>query len=572
MSYTLSGIAASPGIAIGKAWVMKQEEPIAVSTSIGQPADEIIRFEKALRHTKEDLEKLRDQTAAQLGELKAEIFDAHLSILKDPELIDSVKDMIKSEPANAEGALQAVSQMFVGMLENMDDELLRERAVDLKDITRRVLQHLAGVEAVSLSDIKEEVIILANDLTPSDTAQLNARYVKGFVTNIGSRTSHSSILARSMEIPAIVGTQRVTELVDKDNVIIIMDGFQGKLIIEPTESELSDYQKLKEQYDQEKIEWAKFVDLPTITKDGFALELAANIGRVEDVNTALQSGAEAIGLFRTEFVFMDRHEMPTEEEQFAIYRHVLERMSPKPVIIRTLDIGGDKQLPYLPIASEMNPFLGVRAIRLCLEQQTVFRTQLRALLRASVYGKLRIMFPMIAISSELRQAKQILAEEQAGLLKQGIAVSDNIEVGIMIEVPAAAMMADQLAKEVDFFSIGTNDLIQYTMAADRMNEQVAYLYQPYHPAILRLIHQVVKAADQQGIWVGVCGEMAGDRIAAAILLGLGVKELSMSAAAIPGTRALLSKLDKTQSSSLAETLLMLETSEEVEQLIMKELM
>jgi phosphotransferase system enzyme I (PtsI) len=564
MSLRLTGIAASPGIAIAKAHVMQSAEWQAEKISIADTEAELSRFNQAILKTETDLQKLKTKTAAELGEVKAEIFDAHLSILKDPELIDTIKEKISEEKINAESALEEVAQMFIGMLEEMDDERLSARAADLRDITKRIFKHLAGKGTDLSQHYSEEVIIIANDLTPSDTAELDLHYVKGFITDIGSRTSHSSILARSMEIPAVVGAADVSKQI-KPHTLLILDGFKGELIVDPTDEVLAQYQQKQQEHAVQKAEWAKFANLPTKTKDGFDLELAANIGRVEDVQGALENGAEAIGLFRTEFIFMDRSSMPSEEEQFKIYKYVLEKMHPKPVIIRTLDIGGDKQLPYLKLPVEMNPFLGVRAIRLCLDQPELFRTQLRALLRASEYGNLKIMFPMIAVLSELRQAKHVLNEEKAALLHSGVAVSDHIELGIMIEIPAAAIIADQFAKEIDFFSIGTNDLIQYTMAADRMNERVSYLYQPYHPAILRLIHMVVKAANQEGKWVGMCGEMAGDPTAAPILLGMGLRELSMSAAAIPSTRALLSKINQRECSSMIAEILTLETEEEVAQ-------
>lgn len=571
MSIRLSGIAASPGIAIAKAYVMHSTEWKVEKIIITDIEAELLRFSQAILKTETDLQRLKTKTAAELGESKAEIFEAHLSILKDPELIDSINAKISEEKVNADSALDEVSQMFIGMLEAMDDERLSARAADLRDITKRIFKYLVARDPDSSPLYSEEVIIIANDLTPSDTAELNLQYVKGFVTDIGSRTSHSSIIARSMEIPAVVGAAEVSKKI-KANTLLILDGFKGELIVDPTDEELAQYQHKKQEHDIQKAEWAKFASLPTKTKDGFELELAANIGRIEDVQGVLENGAEAIGLFRTEFIFMDRKSMPSEEEQFKIYKYVLEKMHPKPVIIRTLDIGGDKQLPYLELPLEMNPFLGVRAIRLCLDQPELFRTQLRALLRASEYGHLKIMFPMIALLSELRQAKQILKEEKAALKQSGVLVSDHIEIGIMIEIPAAAIMADQFAKEVDFFSIGTNDLIQYTMAADRMNERVSYLYQPYHPAILRLIHMVVKAAIQEGKWVGMCGEMAGEPIAVPILLGMGLKELSMSATTIPSTRALLSKISQQDCSSVIAEILTLETEEAVEQLVKAKLL
>ncbi|KMY61702.1 phosphoenolpyruvate-protein phosphotransferase, partial [Geobacillus stearothermophilus] len=404
--------------------------------------------------------------------------------------------------------------------------------------------------------------IIAEDLTPSDTAQLNRQYVKGFATDIGGRTSHSAIMARSLEIPAVVGTKTVTAEV-KNGDIVIVDGLDGQVIINPSPELLAQYEQKRARYEAQKAEWAKLVHEATVTADGIHVELAANIGTPDDVKGALANGAEGIGLYRTEFLYMGRSELPTEDEQFVAYKTVLEQMNGKPVVVRTLDIGGDKELPYLQLPKEMNPFLGFRAIRLCLEMQDMFRTQLRALLRASVYGNLKIMFPMIATLDEFRQAKAILLEEKEALLRQGVAVADGIEVGMMVEIPAAAVMADQFAKEVDFFSIGTNDLIQYTMAADRMNERVAYLYQPYNPAILRLISHVIDAAHREGKWVGMCGEMAGDPIAIPILLALGLDEFSMSATSILPARAQLKQLAKEEAARIKETVLSLGTAEEV---------
>ena len=448
------------------------------------------------------------------------------------------------------------------MLESMDNEYMRERAKDIRDVTNRVTAHLLGVQIPDPSLISEEVVIIAEDLTPSDTAQLNRRYVKGFATDIGGRTSHSAIMARSMEIPAVVGTKQAVSRIEH-GVMVIVDGLEGDVIIDPSSEIIAQYEAKKANYETQKAQWAKLVHEPTVTKDGVHVELAANIGTPADVKSVLENGAEAVGLYRTEFLYMGRDRLPTEAEQFTAYKTVLEKMEGKPVVVRTLDIGGDKELPYLKLPKEMNPFLGFRAIRLCLEEQTIFRTQLRALLRASVYGNLKIMFPMIATVSEFREAKAILLEEKEKLAAEGVKAADQIEIGMMVEIPSTAVMADQFAKEVDFFSIGTNDLIQYTMAADRMNGRVAYLYQPCNPAILRLISRVSDAAHQEGKWVGMCGEMAGDPIAIPLLLSLGLDEFSMSATSILPVRAQIKDLSSEHAKSVKEAVLSMKTSEEV---------
>ncbi|TGV30581.1 phosphoenolpyruvate--protein phosphotransferase, partial [Mesorhizobium sp. M00.F.Ca.ET.186.01.1.1] len=451
----------------------------------------------------------------------------------------------------------------IGLFEQMDNDYMRERAADIRDVTKRVLAYLLGVNFFQPSSLTEEVIIVAEDLTPSDTAQLNRQFVKGFVTDIGGRTSHSAIMARSMEIPAVVGTQNITSAV-QTSTLMIVDGHEGVVIIDPSEEEVAHYTRKQAEDAEQKAELAKLVHNQTVTADQHHVELAANIGSPADVAGALANGAEGVGLFRTEFLYMGRDDFPTEEEQYVAYKQVLTSMGDKPVVIRTLDIGGDKHLSYLDMPEEMNPFLGYRAIRLCLDRQELFRTQLRALLRAGVHGNLKIMFPMIATLEEFRQAKAILEEEKHALQNSGAAVSDRLEVGIMIEIPAAAMMADVFAREVDFFSIGTNDLIQYTMAADRMNERVAYLYQPYHPAVLRLLRNVIQAGHKEGKWVGMCGEMAGDPVAVPILLGLGLDEFSMSASSILPARKQLSLLSREEMEKHIDTILQMSTSAQVE--------
>ncbi|KFZ43585.1 phosphoenolpyruvate--protein phosphotransferase [Anoxybacillus flavithermus] len=558
----LQGIAASNGIAIAKAYRLEHPDLTVEKQTIENPAEQISRFQQALAKSKEELEVIQAHALKELGEDKAAIFSAHLLVLSDPELVQAVEQKIEQERMNAEFALHEVASMFIAMFEAMDNEYMKERAADIRDVTKRVLAHLLGVTISNPSMITEEVVIIAEDLTPSDTAQLNRKYVKGFTTDIGGRTSHSAIMARSMEIPAVVGTKEATAAIQNGDIVII-DGLDGEVIVNPTEEIIAQYEQKRAAFAAQKAEWAKLVHEKTTTSDGHHVELAANIGTPNDVAGVLANGAEGIGLYRTEFLYMGRNELPTEEEQFEAYKTVLEKMEGKPVVVRTLDIGGDKELPYLDLPKEMNPFLGFRAIRLCLDMQEMFRTQLRALLRASVYGNLKIMFPMIATLDEFRQAKAILLEEKEKLVAKGVAVSDDIEVGMMVEIPAAAVLADQFAKEVDFFSIGTNDLIQYTMASDRMNERVSYLYQPYNPAILRLIYNVIEAAHKEGKWVGMCGEMAGEELAVPILLAFGLDEFSMSATSILRVRSQLKKLSKQEAERVKDHILSLATAEEV---------
>ncbi|GAB1776828.1 phosphoenolpyruvate--protein phosphotransferase [Priestia megaterium] len=562
MTKEIQGNAASSGIAIAKAFRLENPELTVEKKSVTEVEAEVARLEAALEKSKSELEIIREHARKELGDDKAEIFEAHLLVLSDPELINPIKDKITNENVNAEHALDEVAAMFINMFESMDNEYMKERAADIRDVTKRVLAHLLGVNVSNPSLISEEVVIIAEDLTPSDTAQLNRKFVKGFTTDIGGRTSHSAIMARSMEIPAVVGTKTVMEDI-QNGVLVIVDGLDGEVIVDPSEETVKAYEKKAAEYAEQKAEWAKLVNEKTVSADDHHVELAANIGTPEDVKGVLENGGEGVGLYRTEFLYMGREDLPTEEEQFTSYKTVLERMEGKPVVVRTLDIGGDKELPYLNLPKEMNPFLGFRAIRLCLEMQDMFRTQLRALLRASVYGNLKIMFPMIATVDEFRQAKAILLEEKAKLQQEGVQVSEDIEVGMMVEIPSSAVIADLFAKEVDFFSIGTNDLIQYTLAADRMNERVSYLYQPYNPAILRLVNMVIKAAHKEGKWVGMCGEMAGDEIAIPILLGLGLDEFSMSATSILKARSQIRQLSKADIEPHLDTILSMSSTEEV---------
>ena len=566
----LKGIAASDGIAVAKAYLLVQPDLSFTKASVTDTAAEASRLDDALAKSSEELTLIRDKAAKSLGEEEAQVFDAHLMVLSDPEMIGQIKQNINDNQVNAESALKEVTDMYIGMFEAMDDNAyMQERAADIRDVAKRVLAHLLGVTLPNPSMINEEVVVVAHDLTPSDTAQLDRTYVKAFVTDIGGRTSHSAIMARSLEIPAIVGTKEITSKV-KAGDILAVNGIEGDVIIDPTDEQAAEFNKAAEAYAAQKAEWEKLKEAATVTADGVHFELAANIGTPKDLEGVHNNGAEAIGLYRTEFLYMDSPDFPTEDDQFEAYKAVLEGMGDKPVVVRTMDIGGDKELPYLTLPHEMNPFLGYRALRISLSAlgDDMFRTQLRALLRASAFGNLRIMFPMVATLKEFRVAKKLYDEERQKLIDEGVAVADSIQVGIMIEIPAAAVLADKFAKEVDFFSIGTNDLIQYTMAADRMNEQVSYLYQPYNPSILRLIKHVIDSAHAEGKWAGMCGEMAGDQTAVPLLMGMGLDEFSMSATSVLKTRSLMKQLTTTEMKELADRALQdCDTMEEVVELV-----
>ncbi|BAK21121.1 phosphoenolpyruvate--protein phosphotransferase [Melissococcus plutonius] len=570
MSERLTGIAASEGIAIAKAYMLVQPDLSFDKKTVSDNQAEEKRLDDALAESTKELNIIRDKAAKNLGESEAQVFDAHLMVLSDPEMVGQIKQKIQTDKINAEAALKEVSDMYVSMFEGMtDNAYMKERAADIRDVAKRILAHLLNVTLPSPAMIDEEVIVVAHDLTPSDTAQLDRNFVKAFVTDIGGRTSHSAIMARSLEIPAIVGTKEITQKA-KANELLAVDGIDGDVILAPSAEQRAEFEDKNKAYKKQKAEWEKLKSEKTITSDGKHFELAANIGTPKDLEGVNNNGAEAIGLYRTEFLYMDSSDFPTEDDQYTAYKTVLEGMDGKPVVVRTMDIGGDKKLPYLKLPEEMNPFLGYRALRISLSDlgDDMFRTQLRALLRASVYGNLRIMFPMVATLKEFRKAKAIFEEEKQNLENKGIEVSQTIEVGIMIEIPAAAVLADKFAKEVDFFSIGTNDLIQYTMAADRMNERVSYLYQPYNPSILRLVKHVVEAAHAEGKWAGMCGEMAGDQTAVPLLMGIGLDEFSMSATSVLKTRSLMKRLDTKKMTELSERALNeCDTMEEVVELV-----
>jgi len=568
MTEMLKGIAASDGIAAAKAYMLVQPDLSFSETSIDDPEAEVKRLNDALEASKRELELIKQKATENLGAEEAQVFEAHLTILADPELIGQITDKINNDKVNAEAALKSVTDMFIGMFEAMtDNAYMQERAGDIRDVTKRIMSHLLGVKLPNPALIQDEVVIVAHDLTPSDTAQLDRRYVKGFITDIGGRTSHSAIMSRTLEIPAVVGAGSATTDI-KEGDMVIIDGISGDALINPTAEELADYKQKAEEFAAQKAEWAQLKNAKSVSADGKEVLLGANIGTPKDVQGAVDNGAEAVGLFRSEFLYMDSSELPTEDEQFEAYKAAVSGMNGKQVVVRTMDIGGDKELPYLPLPDEQNPFLGYRAIRISLTRQDIFRTQLRALLRASKYGRLAIMFPMIATVQEFKDAKAIFEEEKAKLVAEGVEVSDDIQVGMMMEIPAAAMIADKLAKYADFFSIGTNDLIQYSMAADRGNERVSYLYQPYNPSILRLIKNIIESSHKEGKWTGMCGEMAGDQIAVPLLLGLGLDEFSMSATSILKTRSLIKKLDSNKMKELAEKAVTeCETVDEVKALV-----
>lgn len=556
----LKGIAASAGISIAKAY--KLESPkVEIVKKEGDPAVEVEKFNAALEKTKKDIEGVKERAAKRLSEEELAVFDAHLMMAGDPEFAGQITSMIENDKVNAEYAADTVATQMITMFESMDNDYFRERAADIKDVTFRLKCNLLGLTIPDLTAIDEDSIIVAYDLTPSDTAQLN-EYVKGFATSIGGKTSHSAIMANSLEIPAVVGCGDILSQVSHGDTLVL-DAVEGVVIVNPDEATVKEYEAKAKAFAEEKEALKVLVNAKSISTDGHEVELAGNIGGIKDVEGVLKNGGEGVGLFRTEFLYMDSDHFPTEDEQFEAYKAVLEGMGGKKVVVRTLDIGGDKKLKYFTFPEEMNPFLGYRAIRLCLDRTDIFRTQLRALIRASVYGKLCIMFPMIATVQEFCDAKAIYEEEKANLIKEGVAVADNIEVGMMVEIPAAAVLADQFAKYADFFSIGTNDLIQYSMAADRMSEHVSYLYQPYNPAVLRLVKMTIDGAHKEGKWAGMCGAMAGEEYAAPILLGLGLDEFSMSATQILKARKIINSLSKKEMEEVAAEALNKQTADEV---------
>lgn len=564
----LKGIAASQGIAIAK--VYKLEPPVLNITQREADVDEELKkLDAAFTKTVADIEKIKEIASKNLAEEELAVFDAHLMMANDPDFRSQIEDMIKNDKVNADYAADTVAKNTIAMFEALDDAYMRERAADIKDVTYRLNCNLAGVEIPNLATLSEPVVIVAKDLTPSDTGSLNKEFAKGFATEMGGRTSHSAIMARSLEIPAVVGCKGILSET-KVGDVLLLDAIKGEVIINPDEATIAEATERQKAFLEEKESLKALKDAESISVDGHKVELVGNIGSVKDVEGVLANGGEGVGLFRTEFLYMQsQDDFPDEETQFEAYKAVLEAMNGKKVVIRTLDIGGDKKLNYYTFEEEMNPFLGVRAVRFCLMRKDIFRVQLRALLRASAYGQLAIMFPMIATVKEFREAKALYDEERAKLIAEGVKVGEKVEVGIMIEIPAAAVLADRLAKEVDFFSIGTNDLIQYSMAADRMSQNVSYLYQPLNPSILRLVKMAIDGAHKEGKWCGMCGEMAGDELAAPVLLGLGLDEFSMSATSILRARKMINNLSYEEMRKLALEAVDLDTMDEVVELIKK---
>ncbi|EHI97174.1 phosphoenolpyruvate-protein phosphotransferase [Clostridium sp. DL-VIII] len=532
------GIAASKGYAIGKAFLQESEEIVISDVKISDISAEKEKMQKALDDSRDQLEAIKVKAEKEMGAEKAAVFEAHITLLDDPEFTGAMMTEIENNNVNGLKAIESVTNTFVAIFESMDNEYMRERAADIKDVSKRILSNFAGKGGDAFAITESNTIVVAHDLTPSDTAGLDRTKVVGFITDIGGRTSHAAIMARTLEIPAVLGLGDITTSIKTGDTVIV-DGLTGDVIINPSDEVLAEYKTKKEKFQAEQEELKKLIDVKTTTKSGRRIEVCGNIGKPEDVLGVLANGGDGVGLFRTEFLYMDRDSAPTEEEQFESYKFVLEKMEGKQVVIRTLDIGGDKTLPYLPLPQEMNPFLGYRAIRLCLDRKDIFKVQLRALLRASVFGNLAVMFPMISGLQEFEQAREVVEECKAELKAEGKEYSESIQWGIMVEIPAAAVYADELAKHVDFFSIGTNDLIQYTLAADRMSEKVSYLYNPMHPAVLRLIKMTIDGAHKHGKWVGMCGEMAGDEAAIATLVEYGLDEFSMSATSILNAKKIM---------------------------------
>ncbi len=568
----IKGIPASPGISVGKAFLYGREQYAIPRRTVNdsQIQNEIKRFKDALVQTKKEIQEIEKRISYEMGAEHGQIFSAHLLVIDDSMLIEEVISRLKREQLSIEYIFQDVLRRYIKVFSEMDDEYLRERISDVNDVGRRILKNLIGAKEDILSNLKEKVIVVAYDLSPSDTATMHKKNVVAFATDIGGRTSHTAIMAKSLEIPAVVGLEAATKKAESGDIIII-DGTHGTVIINPAPATLKKYEKDRVKFAEVEKHLLELKNLPCVTLDGKNIELSANIEVPEDVSSVIAHGATGIGLYRTEYFYMNRKNLPPEEDQFKAYSAVAKKIKPHSVIIRTLDIGGDKFLSQLEVPQQMNPFLGWRAIRFCLARPDIFKAQLRAILRASVYGKLKIMYPMISGLEELQQANSLLEDARKELKKEGIPFDEEMEVGAMIEVPSAAITSDILAKEVDFFSIGTNDLIQYSLAVDRVNEKIAYLYEPAHPAVLRLIRNVIESGHNAGLWVGMCGEMAGDIVMTIILLGLGLDEFSTSPIAIPEIKRIIRSVTLRQAKEIAQEALSLSTGKEVEKFARKKL-
>ncbi len=555
-----NGIGASNGISHAKAYVLVDNMPTIEKVSVEDAQAEITKYDNAVAIASEQITKLKEGAMEKLGAEKAAVFDAHIGILMDPEMANQVKAKIEGEKVNASFATKEVADFFINMFTSMDDEYMKERAADVADVTNRLIKLIEGVEIKDLTLINEEVVILAHDLTPSETSQLNPEFVKGFITEIGGRTSHSAIMARSLEIPAVVGCgAQVFDV--QEGTDLLMDGSTGEVLLSPSADEVEDFKMRAERLAARREIELTFKDRKSTTKDGWETKVAANIGSPSDIESVNNNGADGVGLFRSEFLYMDSDNWPTEEEQFEAYKAVLEGIDGK-IVIRTLDIGGDKKLNYFEFPYEMNPFLGYRAVRLQLDKLDIFDTQIRALLRASAFGKLAVNVPMVATIEEVKAVRERFEMIEAELKSAGVSVG-NYELGIMVEVPSTVELADKFAKYSDFFSVGSNDLIQYTFAADRMSESVSYLYQPYNPAILRKLKTIIDASHAEGKWTAICGEMAGEPLLTPVLVGMGLDEFSMSATSVLNIRRLISEINKSEAEELVTRVLDLETQDEV---------
>ncbi|MEW8973691.1 MAG: phosphoenolpyruvate--protein phosphotransferase [Tissierellaceae bacterium] len=567
----MQGLGTSPGIGMGKVFLYIEPEMNIEKKDIQDIDEELKHLENGLNTSKDEIDNLYKKTLESIGEEKAEIFMAHKMMLDDPEFINGIKERISNQKINAEWAVKETADSFISLFENIEDEYLKARAADLKDVSNRLLRALLDIESVDLASINEDSIIVAEDLTPSDTAEMNKDMVVGFITELGGRTSHTSIIARTLEIPAIAGVENATKSVKHGDYMII-DGSTGEIFVNPEDEVIETYRAKLEEIKEFKEKLKSVIGEKSISKDGHQVELAGNIGTPADIDKVLENDGEGVGLFRTEFLYMNSDKMPSEEEQFNAYKEVAEKLGDRPLVIRTLDVGGDKEIPYLSLPKEMNPFLGYRAIRLCLDRLDIFKTQLRAIYRASNFGNIRIMFPMISNIKELRDAKKVAAEVREELRNENIPFDENVQLGIMVEIPAVAVHSQAFAKEVDFFSLGTNDLIQYTVAVDRGNQTISHLYNQYHPAVLRLIKMTIDNGHKAGIWVGMCGEVAGDEKLIPVLLGMGLDEFSMSASSILKSRYLIKNTSKKEMETMIDTILDLPTAEDVEEFIDKNIL